>query len=97
MEALVHFREVRNQLGFETRTIVRMCDRFAIPVVKSNKRHFALRRSDTTCCWRARPARRPSTATLPHKLVSHHSGPQAIGRQIDALSNGIRRCRGSMY
>jgi hypothetical protein len=46
MDGLIHFREVRHQLGFETRTLVRMCDRFDVPLVRLNKRHFALKRSD---------------------------------------------------
>ncbi|WP_409188847.1 hypothetical protein [Bradyrhizobium sp. RDM4] len=47
IESLVHFPEVATALGFEgTRAVKALCERHSIPVVRLNKRQYALRTSD---------------------------------------------------
>lgn len=46
IETLVHFPEVASALGFEsTRAVKSLCARHQIPVVRLNKRQYALRTS----------------------------------------------------
>lgn len=44
---LIHFAEARRLVGFEsTKGLKNACQRFQIPIVKLNRRVFALRQSD---------------------------------------------------
>src|SRR5260221_2191568 len=79
---LIHFAEACKLVGLDsTKALKTACLRFDVPIVRLNRRVFALRQRTSNYFSTALPARRsPDMAALPHKFL-HISGPRATASQ----------------